>query len=412
MDTNLSEEELMAWEDADSTLLPPINERDAADPESVAIEERKRNPYDQVAEAYRRKAAYESSRPKVGDHKPNKWQRLAAAAANFGAGYVNAGGRTRVDQGAMNSLNDSLLRPGYTRAMQEWKDRGAGVDAQVEGARAQAQIESAQQRMETEQKRADAYAKSQEAIAAERRARMNRPQPRYINSAKGMFDNEAGKYVDGPPGPGKVTETPAEKTARLGKEAEEVMGYKPGTDEYRAYIGDKSALERIKAKNRPAKQGKGGGGAGKPRLGTPGQFRQVEKEKQAALAKAEAAYRKAANDSSLTPDDKAAALQELKAAKAEIMAAYDAGVETLGGSVVPRGANSDGSGEKEPPPLPDVKAPVLKGPQTGQNSLQPKQAMSGTGMAKIDEADVRKQAIAAGKDPDATVAYLKQRGLL
>lgn len=287
MDTNLSEEELMAWEDADSTLLPPINERDAADPESVAIEQRKRNPYDQVAEAYRRKAAYESSRPKVGDHKPNKWQRLAAAAANFGAGYVNAGGRTRVDQGAMNSLNDSLLRPGYTRAMQEWKDRGAGVDAQVEGARAQAQIESAQQRMETEQKRADAYAKSQEAIAAERRARMNRPQPRYINSAKGMFDNEAGKYVDGPPGPGKVTETPAEKTARLGKEAEEVMGYKPGTDEYRAYIGDKSALERIKAKNRPAKQGKGGGGGSKPKRGTPGQFDKVDADATKEYANAE-----------------------------------------------------------------------------------------------------------------------------
>lgn len=287
MDTNLSEEELMAWEDADSTLLPPINERDAADPESVAIEQRKRNPYDQVAEAYRRKAAYESSRPKVGDHKPNKWQRLAAAAANFGAGYVNAGGRTRVDQGAMNSLNDSLLRPGYTRAMQEWKDRGAGVDAQVEGARAQAQIESAQQRMETEQKRADAYAKSQEAIAAERRARMNRPQPRYINSAKGMFDNEAGKYVDGPPGPGKVPETPAEKTARLRKEAEEVMGYKPGTDDYRAYIGDKSALERIKAKNRPAKQGKGGGGGSKPKRGTPGQFDKVDADATKEYANAE-----------------------------------------------------------------------------------------------------------------------------
>lgn len=353
MDTNLSPDELAAWEDADSMILPPLEDRDAADPESVALEQAKerQNPYARVAEAYKRKAEYEASRPKLGDHKPNKWQRLAAAAANFGAGYVNMGGRTRVDSGALNTLNNELLRPGYTRAMQDWKDQGAGVDAEVEGTRAQAQIDMASQRAETDRQRAEAYARSQEAIAAERQARMNRPTSKYINTAKGAFNTETGQYVETPKDPGPVKETPAE--ARI-RRREEASAMKHLTDEQRETY---ELTGKIPAKPRPS-GGKGGGG-GKPRVGTPGQFRGVEKEKQVALSKAEAAYRKIANDPSIGDTEKAAALAELEAEKARIMDAYDAGVETLGGSVLPRGG---GKKSKTPP----AGAKTATNPKTGE----------------------------------------------
>lgn len=299
MDTNLSPDELAAWEDADSMILPPLEDRDAADPESVELEQAKerQNPYARVAEAYKRKAEYEASRPKLGDHKPNKWQRLAAAAANFGAGYVNMGGRTRVDSGALNTLNDSLLRPGYTRAMQDWKDQGAGVDAEVEGTRAQAQIDMASQRAETDRQRAEAYARSQEAIAAERMARMNKPPSRYINTAKGAFDTETGKYVEAPKDPGRPFETKEQEWARLHKEATEGLGYKIGSPEYRAHMGDKAALEEIKSEFRPARGRRGGGGGNEERRGTPGQFDDVQEDADREYAKAEEEALKKLEDS-------------------------------------------------------------------------------------------------------------------
>lgn len=301
MDTNLSPDELAAWEDADSMILPPLEDRDAADPESVALEmaKERQNPYARVAEAYKRKAEYEASRPKLGDHRPNKWQRLAAAAANFGAGYVNMGGRTRVDSGALNTLNNELLRPGYTRAMQDWQDQGAGINAEVEGTRAQAQIDMASQRAEIERKRAEAYARSQDAIAAERKARMNKPPSRYINTAKGAFDTETGKYVEAPKDPGRPFETKEQEWARRHKEATEGLGYKVGSPEYRAHMGDKAALEEIKSKLQPARGGKGGGGGRQERLGTPGQFDDVQNDADSEYEKAEEEALKKLKDANL-----------------------------------------------------------------------------------------------------------------
>ena len=97
------------------------------------------------------------------------------------------------------------------------------------------------------------------------------------------------------------------------------------------------------------KAGKGGGSSGKARIGTPGQFRGVEKEKQIALQKAESAYKKIANDTSISQEDKATALAALEEEKTRIMAAYDAGVETLGGSVIPRGGKPKASGKNNDP---------------------------------------------------------------
>lgn len=295
MDTNLSPDELAAWEDADSMILPPLEDRDAADPESVALDmaKERQNPYARVAEAYKRKAEYEASRPKLGDHKPNKWQRLAAAAANFGANYVNMGGRTRVDSGALNTLNNELMRHGYTRAMQDWQDKGAGINAEIEGTRAQAQIDMAAQRAEIERKRAEAYARSQEAIAAERKARMNKPTSKYINTAKGAFDTEAGKYVEAPKDPGPVKETPDVAKERRTRE---VANMKSLTDEQKeSYI----LTGKIPAKPRPA-GGKGGGGGKQERRGTPGQFDKVQVDADREYAKAEEEALKKLKDANIT----------------------------------------------------------------------------------------------------------------
>lgn len=305
MDTNLSPDELAVWEDADSMILPPLEDRDAADPESVALEQAKerQNPYSRVAEAYKRKAEYEASRPKLGDHKPNKWQRLAAAAANFGAGYVNMGGRTRVDSGALNTLNNELLRPGYTRAMQDWQDQGAGINAEVEGTRAQAQIDMASQRADIDRKRAEAYARSQEAIAAERKARTDaaakgewRADPRGGK----IWNTKTGEMKEtSPPNPGRPFETKEQEWARRHKEATEGLGYKIGSPEYRAYMGDKAALEEIKSKLRPARGGKGGGGGRQERRGTPGQFDDVQNDADSEYEKAEEEALKKLKDANL-----------------------------------------------------------------------------------------------------------------
>jgi len=61
-----------------------------------------------------------TAKPAASDYKPNAWQRLAAAGANFAAGYVNAGGRTRVDPNAMKSINNSLLRPKYQKTIKSY----------------------------------------------------------------------------------------------------------------------------------------------------------------------------------------------------------------------------------------------------------------------------------------------------
>jgi hypothetical protein len=174
-------------------------------------------------------------------------------------------------------------------------------------------------------------------------------------------ENEDGTGIEKreirPPSPGRpVPETKAEEKARLLKESREVMGHKDGSDEQKAYLGDFAAKERLKAANRPARGG-GRGRAEPRRIGTPGEFNGVRKDKVSALQKLEADLSKQLEELNTTypgdgddpttknlrvewqkKHDKEVADHEAK--KKMVMAEYDAGVTGLGGSVVPRQATA------------------------------------------------------------------------
>jgi hypothetical protein len=358
--TNLSPEEQIAWEnEGDYGYIPP-EQRDAAnsDDNGDPTPSTPAQATERFREIMRRKAAYEASRPASSDYKPNTWQRLAAAGANFAAGYVNAGGRTRVDPGAMKSINNSLLRPGYQKAVESWEDQGRGLDAEMQGAAADVKMEAAQRDDDIATRRATAYESAQQkagSLSDARREQLKKPPSKFISSALGVFDTENQKYVDPPPkSPGKVQETPAEAKQRR---AEEVKGASSLTPEQKdSYV----LTGKIPAPAKPKATGKGA--ASKARVGTPGQFRGVEKEKQVALSKAEAAYRKVASDPNESPERKAELLAYLEAEKQRIMESYDAGVETFGGSVAPRGGGKSTQSPKQPP----AGAKTATNPKTGE----------------------------------------------
>lgn len=343
--TNLSPEEQIAWEnDGDYGYIPP-EQRDAAnsDDNGDTTPSTPAQATERFREIMRRKAAYEASKPAASDYKPNAWQRLAAAGANFAAGYVNAGGRTRVDPNAMRSINDSLLRPGYRKAVESWEDQGRGMDAEMQGAAADVKMEAAQRDDDIANRRAVAYESAQQktgALADARREKLGEDPWRISPSGKTIYNSKGETKQIEPPSPGKVQETQAEARQRR---AEEVKGASSLTPEQKdSYI----LTGKIPAPAKPKAAGKGG--SSNPRVGTPGQFRGVEKEKQVALSKAEAVYRKVASDPNESPEKKAEALSFLEAEKQRIMDAYDAGVETLGGSVVPRsGSKNDPAGIRD-----------------------------------------------------------------
>lgn len=333
---------------------------------------------DRMTQAGAMQEAHEKARPNVSDFKPKGWQRALAGLTAGTAGYVNAGGRLRVDPQAVQNITGSLMRPGYRGAMEKWQDQGKESEAEMRGATRDYQIESAQQKAGIDTRRATAYEDAQRSTRAlnEKRAK-KLDETVWHASPNGRFmynDKGENKTIDGIPAPAPPRETPSQATARKAKEAVEVLGMKEGSDDFKAYMGDKAALERIRAKNRPAKAGK----SDKPRVGTVGQFSGVEKGKQSQLRAAEAAHIKRTKQSA-TPMDEAESRAILEDEKQRIMEGYDAGVESLGGTVAPRGA----APPVQPPPAP-----------------------------KITEAEVRDRAIKAGKDPVAVVEAARKAGLL
>jgi len=61
---------------------------------------------------------------------PKWYQRLGAALAGAGAGYVNAAGRTRVDAGP---AIEGILAPGHRRRLADWQGQVETADATVQG---------------------------------------------------------------------------------------------------------------------------------------------------------------------------------------------------------------------------------------------------------------------------------------
>jgi len=356
--SNLSPEELSVWDEGDSYSVPPPNMRDANDDlDTVQGAPRPATAFDRYNESVRRSSDHMKTAPRESEFRPNKWQRLAAAGANFAAGYVNAGGRTRVDPGAMQAVNNSLLRPGYDRAQQKWQEQGRVLQADERAAGMEAQSEAAQTKRQMDMERVEAYRKAQESLAATNEARLkklNAPPGRFEKTPIGMFDNETNAYVTPPPkDPGKVAEAPAAAISRRAEEVKTMTHLTPEQKETYVLTGKVPAAPRPRATGGRSREDR-------PRVGTPGQFRGVEKEKQVALSKAEAAYRKAIATEGV---DNVAARAELEAEKERIMGAYDAGVETLGGNVAPRGAKP-----AAPPSAPKIPpgAKTATNKQTGQ----------------------------------------------
>jgi len=357
--SNLSPEELSVWDEGDSYSIPPPNMRDANDDiDTVQGAPRAATAFDRYNESVRRSAEHAKTAPRESEFRPNKWQRLAAAGANFAAGYVNAGGRTRVDPGAMQTVNNSLLRPGYDRAQQKWQEQGRALQANERAAGMEAQSEAAKTKRQMDMERAEAYKKAQASSASYNSAREKKlgEDPWRVSPNGKVLYNGAGETKNLPQDPGKPP-TPSESEKMKARiDGPKPPGFEKLTQEQQTTW---MATGRIPAAPRPRATG-GRSREDRPRVGTPGQFRGVEKEKQVALSKAEAAYRKAIATEGV---DKVAARAELEAEKERIMGAYDAGVETLGGSVVPRGAKP-----AAPPSAPKIPpgAKTATNKQTGQ----------------------------------------------
>lgn len=295
--SNLSPEEQLQWEDEDGLGVPPANMRDAADDAEGVADASLTDDYGNMplgrpmtaAEKYRaaleKRSAQEMTRPQASDYKPKGWQRALAAVANFGAGYVNAGGRVKVDPGAMQSINQSLLRPGYRGAMEKWQNQGHQADVELDSAGRQLQMESAQAKAENEARRAAAYENAQRKSAELSEGRLKKlDQRQWKMSPNGRFiyDPETGekKEMEPPKSPGKVIEAPADAVARRDRE---VANDPTLTAEQKSVYKYTGKIPVIKP---PAKGGKGG--AGKARMGTMRQFDAVDTDADKEYAKAEA----------------------------------------------------------------------------------------------------------------------------
>lgn len=407
------------WEDGDDIPVPKVSldvndgEDDGFGPASQTddygnVPNANPTSFDRYRGAIEKKAAWDQTRPNISDHKPKLWQRLLAGAAGGAAGYVNAGGRVRVDPKSMGSINEALLRPGYRRDMESWSDQAGKIDAEVSATGREAQLDSQREKAKLDAERAAAYGKSQEANVRYRERQMDElgkdiwttdPQGHFqINKRTGEK-----RVLNEPKAPPSPKETEAEAVARREMEVENDTVLTPFQKRQYALTG--------KLPTPPQPRAGGRGRAVPRRIGTPGEFNTVRKDKVGALQKLESDLSKRLEELNSTypgdgddpatknarvewqkKHDKLAAEHEQK--KKIVMAEYDAGVTGLGGSVVPRQA-----------PAPTAPTPAAPPPSTAPAGPPP-----GASIKKRSEAEVRAAAIAAKKDPDAVVEAVRKAG--
>lgn len=348
--SNLSPEELSVWDEGDSYSVPPPNMRDANDDiDTVQDAPRAATAFDRYNESVRRSADHMKTAPRESEFRPNKWQRLAAAGANFAAGYVNAGGRTRVDPGAMQAVNSSLLRPGYDRAQQKWQEQGRVLQADERAAGMEAQSEAAQTKRQMDMERAEAYKKAQASSASYNSAREKKlgEDPWRVSPNGKVLYNSAGETKNLPQDPGKPP-TPSESEKMKARiDGPKPPGFEKLTQEQQTTW---MATGRIPAAPRP--RGTGKSKEDRSRFGTPGQRHEVTSKKIRSLSKIEEefdkevdAINKEYSEAPATDPRRAnwgKKLEEINSrrekAKQVALEVYDEGVRGFGGNVVPRGA--------------------------------------------------------------------------
>jgi hypothetical protein len=297
--------------------------------------------------------------------KPKWWQRLAAGAAAFGPGYVNAGGRVHIPQENINATTEAIMAPGYRQKMGEFQARKQGLQ-EVAGMEQQDE-QNAMRRRESEARIASE--KAQEEAARARAAAAGKTTPKVAppsieekesqtRAARtktadelGLTDRDRKVYI----ATGQVPQPRAEAAPRETPE----QATKRRTDEATAQgLKGRDRTEFILTGRLP-KPPKATG-ASQPKAASPASYRAVESNKQRSLAAVEAKFR----SGDLLPE-------ELEAEKQRIQNAYEAEIEALGGSAqhMEYGTSPRPTGAPPTAPAPAVAGggvTKLKDPKTGQ----------------------------------------------
>lgn len=264
------------------------------------------------------RSQHAASKPIVGDKQYDRptWQKILLMGAAGGAGYVNAGGRARV-QGPSEELLRS--RPKYDSAMDQWTADGRAIDSDINAMQSKYQMGRQANQEWRANRRDDATQRMQEAHARAYDAQANRPapEPRPFG-VTGGYINAKGEFVRTDSGGGK--ETPDQAFARREKEAAQ-LGLKPGTPEYVFF----RANGKMPNPQRPLK-----GRSERPHQATAAQSIQIENRKSVALRRAEADYRKKLAEA---PDQDPQLRAELERQKTQIQQDYEDQIMAAGGSI-------------------------------------------------------------------------------
>lgn len=269
-------------------------------------------------DALQRRSRHLSAKPIARDKQYERplWQKIVMTAANAGAGYVNAGGRSHVEPISDRQLAE---RPKYEKAMDEWTADGRAIDSDINAMQSKYQMGRQANQDWRANRRDDATQKMQEAHARAYDAQANRPAPtpRPFGVTGGYID-ASGKFVRTDNGGGK--ETPEQAFARREKEATQ-LGLKPGTPEYVFF----RANGKMPNPQRPLR-----GRSERPHQATASQSIQIENRKSVALRRAEADYRKKLAEA---PDQDSQLRAELERQKSQIQQDYEDQIMAAGGSI-------------------------------------------------------------------------------
>jgi hypothetical protein len=298
------------WEDEDALKLPelsdiPSYEVEGVLPEPARLPSWNRQQLNASMDDYEK---HVGAMPRGDDkqYQGGTLSKILAAAVGGASGYLNAGGKMRIDPQQTGQTVDNLLRPGYARAREAWEDEDAALRTKIGLSEKQLQLDNRDLATEADMQRARAadrtaraneeWRRSQAAAAAapKRQALMNL-------GAQGVFDPELQRIIPGTAAPEK-----------------------PEVAQITPYQMEQLALDarRIRVAERPEAPPRGA-------TATPAQSRVVESTKQSRLMDAEQGYRARIANS---PTDAAAALADLNNEKQQIQNAYEAEIAAQGGS--------------------------------------------------------------------------------
>lgn len=295
--------------------------------------------YRPLRDALQRRSDHQAAKPNPQDPKFQRplWQRLMLMGAAGAAGYVNAGGRTRV-QGPSEQLLAS--RPKFDYEFDKWQTEGRGIDFDLAAAEAETEILRREEQDNLRRRQAESSIRVQDAHAAHYLEPPRAANP-YMNTSRGVFHAGEGRIIPGTePQQKPVPPTGEALIAQRRLEAKQI-GLRPGSQEEQFYL----ANGKMPAPARPR-----AGGARPDRrpidMAPQATFERIEAEFQKDLSEAEKDYSRSLVDSTINPD---AAKAELERRKAQAQSAYDAKIRAAGGSITPR---SGGGGAPPPTPAP------------------------------------------------------------